>query len=256
MNIKVLGAHNRESRNTKYMSLLIDGVLALDAGGLTSTLSFRAQQKIKAILLTHHHYDHIRDVPAIAMNFYFWNEKINIYCGKSTYEAIANHLLNDDLYPNFMTRPKDNPTVRFTILEPLQPIKIEDYEILAVPLNHSVPATGYQITSPAGKAIFYTGDTGPGLKGAWQYISSQILFIEVTAPNRFDEFARRAGHLTPSLLKQELADFRAVKGYLPQVVAVHNNPGSEKDTESELAVVARDLSCDITLAYEGMQIKL
>ncbi len=53
MKIKVLGAHNTESRNTKYMSLLVDDVLALDAGGLTSSLSFRSQMKIKAVLLTH-----------------------------------------------------------------------------------------------------------------------------------------------------------------------------------------------------------
>ncbi len=42
MNIRVLGAHNTESRTTRYMSLLVDGILALDAGGLTSSLSFNA----------------------------------------------------------------------------------------------------------------------------------------------------------------------------------------------------------------------
>ncbi|GAH21991.1 unnamed protein product [marine sediment metagenome] len=83
MNIQVLGAHNCESQNSKFISLLIDDILVIDAGGLTSSLSFAAQQKIKAILLTHQHYDHIRDVPAIAMNFYLCGATINIYSTQS-----------------------------------------------------------------------------------------------------------------------------------------------------------------------------
>jgi len=65
MNIQLLGVHNCESQNTKLTSLLIDDILVVDAGGLTSSLSFEAQRKLKAILLTHQHYDHIKDVPAI-----------------------------------------------------------------------------------------------------------------------------------------------------------------------------------------------
>ncbi|GAH38128.1 unnamed protein product, partial [marine sediment metagenome] len=79
MKIQILGAHNCESQNSKLITLLIDDTLAIDAGGLTSSLSFPAQQKLKAILLTHQHYDHIRDVPAIAMNFYLAGATINIY---------------------------------------------------------------------------------------------------------------------------------------------------------------------------------
>ena len=43
MKIKVLGAHNTESLNTRYMSLLVDDILAIDAGCLTSTLTFEEQ---------------------------------------------------------------------------------------------------------------------------------------------------------------------------------------------------------------------
>ena len=35
MKIKVPGAHNTESKNTNYMCLLIDDILALNAGDLS-----------------------------------------------------------------------------------------------------------------------------------------------------------------------------------------------------------------------------
>ncbi|MFC2071879.1 MBL fold metallo-hydrolase [Chloroflexota bacterium] len=256
MRIQILGAHNCESQDTKLISLLIDDSLVLDAGGLTSNLSFPAQQKLKAILLTHQHYDHIRDVPAIAMNLYLSGATINIYSTLPVYDALATHLMNGKLYPNFMERPQGNPTIKFTVIEPHQTEQIASYSILAVPVNHSVATVGYQITSSDGKAVFYTGDTGPGLADCWQQVSPQLLITEVTAPNKYDEFAKESGHLTPSLLKQELVIFRDLKGYLPQVVVVHMNPILEKEIEAEIAAVSEALNNPITLGYEGMQLNL
>ena len=256
MNIQVLGAHNCESQNLRFVCLIIDDVLAIDAGGLTSNLSLSAQQKLRAVLLTHQHYDHIRDIPALAMNLFFESATINIYSTLPVRDALATHLLDGKLYPDFLKKPKKNPTIKFSIMEPHQTEQIEGYSVLAVPVNHPVPTLGYQITSPDGKAVFYTGDTGPGLASCWEYVSPQLLIIEVTAPNKYEEFAKESGHLTPSLLKQELTSFREVKGYLPPVIVVHMNPRLEKEIEAEIAVAAQVLNCPITLAYEGMQLRL
>ena len=257
MNIQVLGAHNCESQNSRLVSLLVDDALAIDAGALTSSLSFPAQQKLKAILVTHRHYDHIRDIPAIAFNLFLQGATVNIYSIPTVYEALTTHLLNGSIYSKLLELPQGNPTVKFTIIEPGKAEQIEGYSILAVPVNHSTtPSVGYQITSPDGKIVFYTGDTGPGLADCWRYVSPQLLIIEVTASNRYEEFARETGHLTPGLLKQELTIFREVKGYLPLVVLVHMNPELEPEIEAEIAVVAEALNNSIDLAYEGMQIHL
>jgi len=256
MNIKFLGAHNCESQNTRFISLLIDDTLAIDAGALTSSLSFQAQQKLKAILLTHQHYDHIRDVPAIAMNLFLQGASINIYSILPVYDALTAHLLNGKFYPKFLEQPQGKPTIKFTIIEPYRTEQIEGYNILAVPVNHTAPTVGYQVTSPDGKMVFYTGDAGPGLASCWENVSPQLFITEVTAPDSYEEWAARSGHLTPSLLKQELTSFQAVKGYLPRVATVHMNPYLEKEIEAEIAVVAKDLNASITLAYEGMQLYL
>ena len=62
MQLRVLGAHNMESRDTRMECHLIDGVLALDAGSLARALSFEEQRGVRAVLLTHRHFDHIKDL--------------------------------------------------------------------------------------------------------------------------------------------------------------------------------------------------
>jgi phosphoribosyl 1,2-cyclic phosphodiesterase len=256
MHIQILGAHNLESKDSRYASLLIDDVLAIDASALTSSLSFPAQQKLKAVLLTHQHYDHIRDIPALGMNFLLHESTIEIYSIRPVYEALANHLLNDELYPNFLARPPEKPAVRFRVVEPGRAEPIGGYSVLAVPVKHSVPTVGYQVTSADGQSVFYTSDTGAGLADCWQQVSPQLLIIEVTVPSSYEEFAHNSGHLTTGLLRQELEGFRELKGYLPPVVLVHMNPLEEKTIEAEIAVVARSLNTEIQLGYEGMQINL
>lgn len=251
-----MGAHNCESQSSKLVSLLIDGVLAIDAGGLTSSLSFEAQLKLKAVLLTHQHYDHIRDVPALAINLFLQGNTIDIYSIRPVYDAISSRLLNGELYPKFLEMPESKPTLRFTELEPYLTQNVAGYDILAIPVNHPVPTVGYQITSPEGKTFFYTGDTGPGLSQQWPNISPQMLVIEVTGPNRLHEFALKSGHLTPALLEQELVGFRELKGYLPQVVLIHMNPMLEEEIAAEIDSIARNLNSPFTLAREGMCLRL
>ena len=256
MDIQILGAHNCESHQLRLTSLLIDGVLAIDAGCLTSTLSLEAQQKLKAILLTHQHYDHIRDIPTISMNYYLAKATINVYALQSVYDTIATHLLNGELYSKFLEKPGSKPTINFTAVEPGRSEAVAGYNILAVPVKHSVPTVGYQVMSPDGQAIFFTGDSGPGLTDCWNLISPQLLIVEVTASDRFKEAAGNGGHLTPTLLKQELVTFRELKGYLPSVVTVHMSPGLETEIEAEIAAVAKELKAPITLAHEGMKLHL
>ena len=256
MKVKILGAHNTESRQSKMTCLLIDNILALDAGGLTSNLSFRDQMKIKAVFLTHAHYDHIRDIPALAMNLYLRNKSVTICTHQAVVENITRYFLNDITYPEFHKRPPENPTLKITILEPYQDTEIEVYRIMSIPVTHALPAMGYQIKAKDGKTIFYTGDTGTNLTDIWQHISPQYLFTELTAPNRWEAAMNHSGHLTPNLLQKELLSFQERKGYLPQVVLIHLNPLNENEIASEIAVLENSLGVSIRLAHEEMQIRI
>ena len=256
MKIRFLGAHNCESRDTRLLSLLVDERLVLDAGGLTSSLSFEDQLGLRAILLTHGHYDHIRDVPLLAMNLYLSGASIDIYATSSVRDILVANLLNGELYPEFFKKPEDDPALKFHVIEPDREVEIEDYRILALPVSHSLPSVGYQITSAEGRTFFYSGDTGPGLEYCWRQVSPELLIIEVTAPSRFEEFGRESRHLTPGLLKEELIAFQTINGFLPRVVCVHMSPGLEEEIRVEIAALSKELNCSITLAHEGMELKL
>ena len=255
MKIRFLGAHNCETKDTRLVSLLIDDVLAIDAGSLTSSLSLEAQQKIKAVLLTHQHYDHVRDIPTLAMNLFLGGANTTIYSIPAVFEVLEKNLMDEVIYPDFRQKPPDNPPIKFSAIEPNKAQTILGYDVLAVPVKHGVPTVGYQLGAD-GKTMFYTGDTGPGLAECWKSVSPQLLIIEVTASNRFTEWVAGGGHLTPSLLERELAEFRELKGYLPRVIIVHMNPYMEKDIAAEVAAVAKNLSASLTLAHEGMEINL
>ena len=256
MKIKVLGAHNYAGQNLRMVSLLIDDVLAIDAGALTSSLSPDAQRKIKALLLTHHHYDHLKDIPALAMCLAFGGATTRIYSIPTTLDILARNLMNDEIYPDFRKKPEQNPAIIFNKIEPHKAELIEGYTVLALPVSHSIPAVGYQVTAGDGKTVFYTGDTGPGLAECWRQVEPQLLIIEVTYTDKHIEQAYRAKHLTPALLKQELESFKKIKGYLPRVVAIHMTPDMEEQIAAEVAAVAQELDCPIPLAYEGMEISI
>ncbi len=256
MKIKVLGAHNSESKKTRHTCLLVDGVLALDAGGLTSSLSFSNQMKIKAVLLTHAHYDHMRDIPALAMNLFLRKKSVAVYTHEAAAEVLDRYLLDGRIYSQFQQKPPDDPTLKISTVESLKPFILEGYSILPAPVNHALPSLGYQITDREAKSLFYTGDTGPGLSATWERISPQVLFIEVTASNRWEAAMNHSGHMTPALLGQEMAVYRRIRGCLPRIYAVHLNAAAEGEIRSELDEVQQSLGIPIHMAREGLQIEV
>ena len=114
-------------------------------------------------------------------------------------------------------------------------------------MPHRVPSLGYQVESPNGRRLFYSGDTTAGLSQAWGAINPHLMAIEVTWPNRMQDRAM-GRHLTPAMLRRELEAYAAQKGALPRVLAVHLNPECEAEP--------RALQADITPAEEGMVLEV
>jgi Cft2 family RNA processing exonuclease len=254
--IQILGAHQLELKGARLTSLLIDGTLAIDAGGLTSALSLPEQKKIKTVLLTHHHFDHTRDLVTLAANAgYYWRGQLVVYALRYTLDIVTTCLLDGKIYANFLEYPsKEKPTLILEAIEPYSRKTIAGYDVLAVPVKHSVPTVGYQITPSDGKSLFYTSDTTVGISYCWHHVSPQLLIAGVVGPNKYGDWLKKAGHLCAGLLKEELIQFRQLKGYLPRVIVIHIGNLFEQEIKEEVAQVAQELEADISLGYEDMKI--
>jgi phosphoribosyl 1,2-cyclic phosphodiesterase len=263
--IQILGAHLAEAKGARLTSLLIDDVLVVDAGGLTSALSLPEQKKIETVLLTHHHFDHTRDLVTLAANAgYYWQRQLKVYAPRYTLDIVTSCLLGGQIYTNFLEYPsKEKPTLILEAIEPYSRKTIAGYDVLAVPVKHSVPAVGYQITSSdvqhsneLSAGLFYTSDTTVGISDCWQHISPQLLITEVAGPNKYGDWLKKAGHLCAGFLKEELIQFRRLKGYLPRVIVIHIGNPYEQEIKEEVAQVAQELGADISLGYEDMRITM
>ncbi len=258
MVIRVLGAHLSELRGARLTSLLIDSALVVDAGGVTSALSLSEQKKIKTVLLTHHHFDHTRDLVTLTANTgYYWQGQLVVHAPRYTLDIVTKYLLDGTMYMNFLEYPsKEKPTLILEAIEPYTRKTIAGYDVLALPAKHSVPAVGYQITSADGKSVFFTGDTTLGISDCWHHISPQLLITEVAGPNEYGDWLKKAGHLCARFLKEELTQFRQLKGYLPRVIVIHIGNVFEQKIKEEVAQVAQELEADISLGYEDMKVIL
>jgi ribonuclease BN (tRNA processing enzyme) len=141
-------------------------------------------------------------------------------------------------------------------VEPGTEFHLLDYRVLPLAVRHGTPAVGYHLTSSSGKTLFYTGDTSGQLAEIWNPLHLDLIIIEVTLPNRMREAALEGGHLTPSMLRQELESLKEAQGAVPPIVVVHMHPSFEKEIKSELQELSADLEASITPAREGMVVRI
>ncbi len=211
MKIRVLGCFGGELPGFKHCCLHIDGKLLLDAGAVTSVLNLREQRKLRYIFVTHTHLDHIKDIPFLAANLIKernLRRSLYIISTEPIIEMIKAHLFNDALWPDFSVLPTaESPVLKFMGIRLNVEVPVDEYSIKAIPVNHPVPAVGY-LVKRGKSAIIYTGDTGPSDQ-LWEVANQEpelkALLIETSFPNRLSEVAQKSGHLTPRLLKAELA---------------------------------------------------
>ena len=173
MEIRVLGAHNMESLNTRMEGHLIDGVLALDAGGLTRALTFEEQRGIRAVILSHRHFDHVRDILPLGLFIRGKDVTIDLYAIQDTIDFISEKLLDGSLYPDFLRTPSpERPAFRLNVVDFHKEYDVLGYRVKAVPVPHAVPPG---TPRPCRTNICRNPYTSPllSLSGLWAGLSSR-----------------------------------------------------------------------------------
>ena len=258
MEIRILGAHNLESQGTRHTCFLIDDVLALDAGSLTSALTLGEQAKVSAVMVSHSHFDHVRDIPTLGLSTLWEPGCTGIYGLPETLSAIHDHFLNWRIYPDFTEGIEGAPAkFQFWPVQPDLTFPVLDYLVNPVLVPHPVPCVGYIVRSTSGASIAYTGDTAGGLK---PFLDSpfqpQVLFVDITFPDCLNDLAKTTGHLTPSRLREELLAVIAEGATPPRIVAVHISPQHQDELARELEDLSREIGVRIDLGFEDMRVSL
>ncbi len=240
MRLKVLGASGAEFPGFYPPAFLIDDEILLDAGTIGAVLSEDAQWKLRHILLTHSHLDHIRGIPFLADNIVLMNKKhsVTIMGIKPTLDTLKDSLFNNTVWPDFTAIPNaKSPVLKLKQITAGRVFKINGYRITAYPVAHSVPAIGYIVENAGGHRLLYTGDTGP-TEAIWRAASKHVnaAIIEVSMPNSMRDMAKLTGHLTSALLKEELAKI----GDIPDMILItHPKPQYMMTIARELKALKR-----------------
>jgi ribonuclease BN (tRNA processing enzyme) len=235
MKIRVLGCYGAELSGFNTISFLINDSIVLDAGAITSTLHLNEQAKIKHILVSHSHLDHIKDIPFLAANMVgIEHHTITIISAEAILTYIKAHLFNDAIWPDFAMLPTpEAPILKFQRIPTNQDIPLHDITIRAVRVNHLVDAVGYIIKDKT-STIVYTGDTGP-TEEIWKETNREknlrAIFIETSFPNRLKKLADDSGHLTPSGLGGEL---KKIHNGSPDIFILHLKPQYLTEIKKEL----------------------
>ncbi|MBI4685437.1 MAG: 3',5'-cyclic-nucleotide phosphodiesterase [Nitrospirae bacterium] len=234
MKIKVLGCSGAEFPGFNPPAFLIDGKLLLDAGTIGSSLSESAQWKIHNIIVSHAHLDHIKGIPFLADNIIIKNKRHRVTVAgiAAVLNIMKKNLLNDKLWPDFTMIPtRENSVIKFSEIVAGSTTKLGGYKVTAYKVSHSVPAVGYVIEDKKGKRLLYTGDTGP-TDTIWEKAGKlHSSIIEVSFPNRMEALAIETGHLTPKLLKKEIAKMKIIPD---QILITHPKPQHRKSINAEI----------------------
>ena len=202
MKLRVLGCSGAEFPDHHPSAFLLDDSLLLDAGTIGAVLAEEEQWRIRDILVTHPHLDHVCGIPLLADNIVMRRpaNRVNLISTGEIIAAIRDHLMNGVIWPDFTTIPSaETPVLSCIEIIPEKEFFVGGFRVTAYKVNHPVPAVGFRITKGA-VTILYTGDTGPTDR-IWAMAGDiSALLVEVSFPDEMEEMALLTGHLTPSLL--------------------------------------------------------
>ncbi len=236
MRLKVLGAYGASDAEHNLTGYLLDDWFAVDAGTLTSKLSFAQQARIQGVFVTHSHADHIRDLPHLIHNRFAQNSgPLNIFASREVMDLLMKNVFNGFVWPDFsgiIAPLSGKPAVVYRPLMPGKKTAFNGISITAVAVDHQIPASGV-IVEMNGQAITFTGDTGPTSE-IWKRTNKTpnvvAVVTEASFPNDQQSLADETAHLSPQTFGEEL---KKITVDAP-VYASHRKIPFERDIESQI----------------------
>lgn len=206
--IRALGPYGGSAPGYRLTTFLLDGETALDAGSLTDALPLSAQRRVRRVVLTHAHFDHIASIPLLVENLFGLTQPLEIVAPEPVLATLARDIFNDRIWPDFTRLPsRARPSLRLRAIPEGRPFRAGAILLTPFRVSHVVPAYGYTVAKP-GRSVVFSGDTEPS-DSVWEAVrrakSLKAIFLELSFCDELHEIARASRHLTPALVRRELA---------------------------------------------------
>ena len=240
MRVRVLGCSGSIARDCKTTSFLVDQDVLIDAGTGVGDLTREEMLRIHDVFLTHSHLDHVACLPLMVDTIAAARagQPLRVHALPETIAALRQHIFNDVIWPDFSRLPTPQaPLVTFHPLEVGAVRQLQGCTLEVLPAEHAVPAVGYAVRGPQPDAPWwvFSGDTERN-PAFWQRVNQfdvHSLVIETAFSNRERDLARRAMHLSPAVLADELDQIDCTRRY--PIYITHTKPAETETIMREIA---------------------
>ncbi len=205
MRIRILGCYGGVTPYHRVTSFLVNDSVLLDAGTVSEALGMDELKEIRAILVSHAHMDHIRDLLTLADNLFFLGcRRVSLAAVAPVLDIIATHLFNNKVYPDFTRIPSPESAVIAPFpLEMEKAVMLGGLEVTPVAVNHTVACSAF-IVKEGGRGFMFTADSGRTQR-CWELARQdegiECILADVSFPSRMEDMAMLSGHMTPRVLQ-------------------------------------------------------
>ena len=188
---------------------MIDDRVTVDAGSIGIALTESQQQTIRDVIVTHPHMDHIASLPIFVDDLFGeLREPVRIHATQEVIDLLKTDVFNDTVYPKFdELRNAHGRVMEYVSFALGREFKVAHLTCIAVSVNHIVPTVGL-VVSDGKTTVAFSSDTAE-TEELWRVVNSanhlDALFIEASFPDSMEGLAKASKHLTPAMLRNELA---------------------------------------------------
>jgi len=180
---------------------LINDTLAIDAGAIAIGLSREEQLRVRSIIITHTHLDHILSLPLYLTDlFEEIREPVRIYATQSDFDALRQYIFNHQVWiPLDLMKNAEGDLITFQQIKSGESFLAEGLKVTPVEVTHTIPTHGLVVEDDS-SALLFTSDTG-ATENIWRAPIGRdklrAIFIDLSFPNRLTELARVSQHIHP-----------------------------------------------------------
>lgn len=225
----------RATAEQRLTCFLIDDTVAIDAGSIAIALTSEQREKIRDIIVTHPHMDHIASLPIFIDDLYpTLKGPVKVYGTPEVIDLLERDVFNWNVYPRFSELKNDYGRVMEYVPIPIgREFQVAHLTVTAVPVNHIVPTVGL-IVSDHQSTVAFSSDTAE-TDDFWKLVNKvprlNALLIEASFPNSMSKLAEVSRHFTPASLQQELTKLNH-NGI--DILTVHIKPAYRQQVIDEL----------------------